>query len=314
MTRSVKFLLRTAVLVLVAILLAALAPLALGKEGLDLEASIERRDVSDSSDSNPIVLEPKDLPVMRVRVENNSNVTITVRTVRLEGNVMGLTFFAYDTSVGMRIRPGETEERRFEMDLVGLSGQAVGLIPSSVEILDPDREVLASQSLVVDVRGSLRSVYGIFGLALVALTLASAAVALVKLARHTLPANRWKRAMRFATPGLGAGLVAVFTLSALRIFAPSTDKWIPLLAGGALIGFLLGYVTPSPEIEEEEEEEEEDEEEMPGAEPRPTYPQTERLPASHLPASPPPERQPTLDAPSPERAGTTESPPPENRP
>lgn len=232
-----------------------------------LKASIDGRDVSDSSDQDPVVLDPQGSPILRVRVENNGDRTITIRTVRLEGSVIGLTFYSYDTAVGMKVAPGEEDERAFEMDLVGLDGQAVGLIPSSVKVLDPDRKSLAGQSLVVDVRGSLRSVYGIFGLIIVAVTLAALAQALFKLARHTLPPNRWKRGLRFATPGVGAGLTAVFTLSALAIFAPLADKWIPLVAGGGLIGFLVGYLTPSPEEEEEQEEEEEEEEEMEEGEP-----------------------------------------------
>lgn len=262
---------------LVAIILLTVSAMASASGEVEFEARIEGRDVSKSSDVSPIVLNPKGSPVLRVRVENNGDRTINVRTVRLAGNVIGLTFFAYDTTVRMRVTPGETEERQFEMDLVGLTGQAVGLIPSSVELLDEDRNVLASESLVVDVRGSLRSVYGIFGLAIVAFTLAALASALVKLARHTLPPNRWKRGVRFATPGLGAGLTAVFTLSALRIFAPLADKWIPLVVGGAVVGFVIGYLTPSPVSEEEEEEEEDEEYEDLDAATRPTITETQRL-------------------------------------
>lgn len=270
---------RVVVTALFVLAVSMFATVVLAKGEVALKATIDGRDVSVSSDANPIVLDPEGAPVLRVRVENNGDSAIQIKTVRLNGNVIGLTFFAYDTSVGMRIEPGEVEERAFEMDLVGLTGQAVGLIPSSVEILDPDRNSLAAVSQVVDVRGSLRSVYGIFGMAIVALTLTSLGVGLVKLARHTLPPNRWKRGMRFTAPGVGAGLTAVFTLSALRIFAPSADKWIPLLVGGGLVGFVLGYLTPSPVTDEEEDEEEEDEEDVDAAT-RPTFKETQRLDGS----------------------------------
>jgi hypothetical protein len=51
----------------------------------------------------------------------------------------------------------------------------------------------------------------------------------------------------------------VFTLSALRIFAPATGTAILLVAGSILAFFVVGYLTPSPREEEEIEEEQEEE-------------------------------------------------------
>jgi peptidoglycan/LPS O-acetylase OafA/YrhL len=94
-------------------------------------------------------------------------------------------------------------------------------------------------------------VYGMFGLAVIVLTVLSLGGALLALARHQLPENRWRRGLRFLTPGLGVGLFAVFTLSAMRVLVPRPGVWIPILlvtGGGA---FLAGYLTPSPDDEEE---------------------------------------------------------------
>lgn len=220
-------------------------------DGVTLEAVIEGRPVSRSSEREPIQLRPRDPASLELRVTNAGTAPVEVRTVRLQGEVMGLTFFAYDTSVSFTVAPNTTEARSFALDLVGLGGQATGLIRGSVAILDGTRRNLTSERLVVDVRGSLWSVYGMFGIAVLLLTVLSLGGALLALARHQLPENRWRRGLRFLTPGLGLGLFAVFTLSALRVLVPRPGVWIPILlvvGGGA---FVAGYLTPSPDDEDD---------------------------------------------------------------
>ena len=237
--------------VAVALALGAADP-ASGADGVSLQATIDGRAASDASERNPMRLRPKEIASVGVEVINAGTQPVEVRTVRLKGVVVGLTFFAYDTSVSFRVAPGETVSRSFELDLVGLGGQATGLIRGSVSILDEERRTLASDGLVADVRGSLWSVYGLFGLAILVLTAVSLVGAIVALARHELPANRWRRGLRFLTPGLGLGLLAVFTLSALRIFVPRPGVWIPILLafGGGM--FLVGYLTPSTDDDDDE--------------------------------------------------------------
>jgi hypothetical protein len=244
--------LAAAVIVLLLAVLAGPVDPASGADGVSLEAAIDGRLVAQSGERDPIRLRPKALATLDLRVTNTGSRAVEVRTVRLDGHVMGLTFFAYDTSVAFTVAPGATEARTFSLDLVGLGGQATGLIRGSVAVLDGERDTVASQRMVIDVRGSLRSVYGLFGLAVTVLTVLSLGAALVALARHELPLNRWRRGLRFLTPGLGVGLIAVFTLSAFRILVPRPGVWMPilLLAGGG--GFLAGYLTPSPDDDEDE--------------------------------------------------------------
>jgi hypothetical protein len=90
------------------------------------------------------------------------------------------------------------------------------------------------------------SVYGVFGLAVFGLTVLAWAGALFALARRRLPANRWQRAMRFLPAGVGTGLVAVISLSVLRVMAPSPAAEIPFILGAAAGAFVLGYLTPHP--------------------------------------------------------------------
>jgi hypothetical protein len=221
-------------------------------DSVTIDAVIDGRPVGDSTEREPIQLRPQEPASLDLRVTNAGTAPVQVRTVRLQGEVMGLTFFAYDTSVSFTVAPGTTEDRSFALDLVGLKGQATGLIRGSVAVLDGTRRTLTSERMIVDVRGSLWSVYGMFGLAVIVLTVLSLGGALLALARHQLPENRWRRGLRFLTPGLGLGLFAVFTLSALRVLVPRPGVWIPILlvtGGGAL---LAGYLTPSPDDEEED--------------------------------------------------------------
>jgi hypothetical protein len=196
--------------------------------------------------NDPIVLRPTDSTVVAVKVTNNGASPIEVRAVRLRARVLGLAFFSYTTRVDLTVAPGESGTRTFALDLGDLDGQATGLLPTELALLGTDRGELAAQHGTVDVKGKLRSVYGVFGLAIGAITLLLLLTLFVRLVRRTLPDNRWSRAVRFAVPGLGLGLTVTFTLGVLRVLVPSVGVSIGLLVGGTVVGFVLGYLTPSP--------------------------------------------------------------------
>jgi hypothetical protein len=220
---------------------------------VSLDVRIDGHRLADATETRPIRLDPRTRAVITVDVQNSRTQPVDVRVIRLEGRVVGLTFFAFDTSVGMVVPAGGEASRRFALDLTGLDGQAIGLIGGSVKLLDQGRHVVASVPVVVDVSGSLLSVYGLFGLAVAFLTILSFLGALVGMARHRLPANRWRRALRFLTPGLGLGLVINFTLSATRVFVPRFGRWVSIVLLSAGVLFILGYLTPSPDGDEDEE-------------------------------------------------------------
>jgi len=219
---------------------------ATGTSAVTVRATIDGHAASDSSERHPIRLEPAKPANLDLEVDNDSDHPLVVRTVRLSGRVLGLTFYAYDTSVLIEVGPHRSERRSFALDLSGLGGQATGLIPSTVELLDGSRHVVATQGVVVDVRGRLRSVYGLFGMAVAVLTVVWFAAALVALARGRLASNRWRRGLRFLTPGVGLGLTLVFSLSAFRVLAPLPRRWVPTMAISAAALFIAGYLTPTP--------------------------------------------------------------------
>ncbi len=276
---------------------AALAPAAgASVPGVSIDARVDEKRVGESSETRPIRLSPKASALLVVEVTNNSSRPLDIRIVRLEGKVVGLTFFAYDTAVALTVAPGAKGSRRFPLDLGGLDGQATGLIPGSVKLLDAERHVVAEETGVMDVRGSLFSVYGLFGIGVAILTIVSFLGALIGLARHRLPPNRWRRALRFMTPGIGLGLLINFTLSATRVFVPGVGRWLTIMVVSGAVFFALGYVTPAPADDEDEEEDEE-----PLALPaRPEPPQIEAPPPQPVLEAPPP--QPVLEAPAEEPA------------
>ena len=235
------------VIVALGLLLVPLAWASPASADATLSAKIGDRTVTGG---NRAVRLPTERVPLTIDITNRDSTPITASSVRFAGKVMGLTFFAYEASIDVRIAPGATESRRITLDLASLKGQATGLLPASISVLDADRNELASQDLVVDVRGSLRSMYGTFGMLLAILTAISLVVALRALAAHRLSPNRWVRGLRFLVPGIGLGMVLVIVCSMLRIFAPTISRWGPLMllcAGGL---FLFGYLSPSPDIDE----------------------------------------------------------------
>jgi hypothetical protein len=214
--------------------------------GLTVVATVDGRSVAGADANNPLVLHPSDSTRVQVDVTNHGSSAVEVRSVRLRARVLGLAFFSYTTRVDLTVPPGGTGTRTFLLDLSDLDGQATGLMPGTLDLLGQDRSVLASQSATVDVKGKLLSVYGVFGLAVAGIVALLLLTLGLRLVRRTLPDSRWSRAVLFAVPGLGLGLVAVFSLGALRVLVPSTGVAVGLLVGGTVLGFVLGSLTPAP--------------------------------------------------------------------
>lgn len=256
------------------------APASAADNNLDVRATIAGQSLKEAGANSPIALRPTDSTVVAVTVTNNGSSPVEVRAIRLDARVLGLAFFSYTTRVDLTVLPGSTGTRTFVLDLGDLDGQATGLLPATLALLAPDREILASESGTVDVRGKIRSVYGVFGLAVAAITALLLISLSLRLVRRTLPDNRWSRAVRFAVPGVGLGLVVTFTLGVLRVVVPSKGTSFGFLAGGLVVGFVLGYLTPAPgdEADRDELDERDVVAAPPPVSPPPAPPQTEPPP------------------------------------
>lgn len=217
-------------------------PAAADSGALGLRVSVDDRPVTDAT----IGIDPAKAITLVVTATNTGPASVQVRSVRLSGVALALTFFAYDTTAPFEVPARSSATRTFVLDLGDLAGQATGLLPTSVELLDARRATLGEATTVADIRGSFWSVYGFFGLAMLVLTVLAWGTALLALARHRLAGNRWRRGLRFLPAGFGTGLVAVITLSVLRLVPPEPAVEIPVVLGAAAIALLLGYLTPHP--------------------------------------------------------------------
>lgn len=226
-------------------LLVPIAP-AHAKEGVRFTAMLDGREVGSINANRPLKLRSDQPLDVSVAVTNDSTEDVTVRSVRLESKVMGLAFFAYETRLDLKVSRGSTEQRRFPIETLDLSDQATGLLPARITLLDAERDLVADRRFAADVQGSLLSIYGVFALLVIAITGVLVGAILVRLAARRLAPNRWRRAVRFGTAGVGVGLSLTFSLSALRLLLPEASRWLPLvLASGAAL-FVVGYLTPSP--------------------------------------------------------------------
>lgn len=227
-------------------------PVSRAQTTVRLSVTVDGRDLAGVTANRALRLDA-DRPVdVRLRVQNGTTSPVFVRSVRLDSTVIGLTFFAFETRVDLRVGPGEEGERAFSIDLLDLRRQATGLLPARLALLDGDRRVIVSQSFPADVRGSLLSTYGVFGTGVAAITAVLLGTVLVRLAGQRLPRNRWRRALRFAVPGFGIGLTVTFTLSVFRVVVPSAGKWLVVIFVFGAGLFVVGYLTPSPDHDDDD--------------------------------------------------------------
>ena len=218
------------------------SPAAAAAEPLRIAVAFDGRDIA----GNTVTIDPGKSVELSLTAMNDSGSPVRIRSVRVSGVALALTFFAYDTTMPFEVPAHDRTTRTLVLDFADLNGQAIGLLPTTVEVMGAQRELLGSASTVSDVKGSLWSVYGAFGLVLLLLTALAWATALLALARHRLSPNRWRRAVRFFPAGVGTGLVAVVTLSVMRLVPPAPSVEIPVVLGAAAIGLFLGYLTPHP--------------------------------------------------------------------
>ena len=240
---------------LVATVVLAPPALAVQSEEVRFSAQVNERDVSQVDANQPLVLTPLRGADVSVRVRNDGSEELRVDSVRLESRVLGLAFVTYTTRVDMVVPPGDEQDRRFQIDTGDLAAQATGLLPGTLSLWGSG-ELVAQEDLAVDVRGSLTSLYGVFGLAVAATTVLLLVAGLYRLATHQLSGNRWLRATRFAVPAAGLGLTLTFTLSALGLLMPSPTASLGFVAAGTAVGLLLGYLTPDPRVRDRSEDDE----------------------------------------------------------
>ncbi|MFE4458265.1 hypothetical protein ACFROC_13015 [Nocardia tengchongensis] len=214
--------------------------------GVSATATLDGQAIGGADAGNPVRLDPRKVSLVVVEVTNKSANSVSIRRVDLAGHVLGLNFYSYSTTVELTVGAGKTEKLTYRLDPAGLDGQATGLIGSDLTLIGQDGKPLAAVHTVVDVRGSLASVYGLFGIIIAVLTGLAITDAALTVARHRLSANRWQRGLRLLAPGIGIGLMIGFTGSVARWWVPGTALWLALAGALATVFFLAGYFSPTP--------------------------------------------------------------------
>ncbi len=119
-----------------------LVPVASAADNVTFVVKIDGEDVSKSNGSNPIAIDGE-VP-LEVTIDNGTSKPVTVNAVRLIGRSVGATVFSSEIAIGAQLDPGETQTRTIQLDLRGITDQANGLFEGEVQLLDPDRNVIAS--------------------------------------------------------------------------------------------------------------------------------------------------------------------------
>lgn len=241
---------RTVLLLVIAVLgwTLAMAASAGAQSGtVTMSATVNGQDVATATGTQPVALHPDEWAEIQIDLTNTGTQPVDIRRVTLTGSVLGLTFFSYATTVDLAIAPGATETLTYRLDLTDLDGQATGLIGAELSVSDADRVTLAAIATVTDVRGSLMSVYGLFGIALAVLTALSLLDLALAIARHRMSTNRFQRGLRCLAPGVGIGLVLVFSASAARLWVPDLGLWMVIASLAATFAFAVGYFSPTPD-------------------------------------------------------------------
>lgn len=254
MTRSKRLLLASLVVCAVAAVMQLSTGTAHAADAVELEVTIDGVDVTESSSSEPIELDPEVESLMVVSVTNVTDEVVAVDWIRMAAKAFNLTFVATDTFVeGEMIDPGDTVRFELPLRFFDLGSQATGLLPAEVAVYDTDRDQLGSVEFTMDVKGSMWSVQGGLTILLFIVAVWSGLLLARAAWKHTLPANRMMRGLRFAAFGLAVGLFISFAVGVFRIVAPYPSVWVPALLIGVLGGFAVGYLWPVRDIDEDEE-------------------------------------------------------------
>jgi hypothetical protein len=228
------------------------APADAQSDSVSVTATANGQDVASADSGNPLRLEPGTPVDIAVVVTNRGSTPVVVQDIELGGRVLGLSFFSYATTVDHTVAPGATDTVRYRLNLTGLSGEATGLIGGRLTVIDSGGHAIAVIPTVTDVRGSLISVYGLFGIALVVLTALAIVDASLALVRRRVSPNRWRRGLRLLIPGIGIAMVLAFSASVARLWVPETSRWLMIAAISAAVFFAVGYLSPTPEHDDDQ--------------------------------------------------------------
>jgi hypothetical protein len=209
-----------------------------------IAASLGDRSLMLPTRDNPIVINPKVRKQLSMTVRNDGTSVVSVQYLRLTGSLFGIRFVRYQASSNIEVAAGTTRTISVLGDFFDLDGVATGYMSASMQVIDQQRVVLASQPFVADVQGKVVSSVGLLLLESVAFSAVGIVQIVFGLARRRLPRNRFVRAVLFAV-NFGIIVITVTIAAAMaRVALFGSASWVPALLIASGIGFVLGYLSP----------------------------------------------------------------------
>ncbi len=215
---------------------------------LDIEVELSGTKLV-AGEETPVKVRADEPTKFKLLIRNKGEAPHELTGLRFEGKVIGIPVFRCDVLSPVMVPGGQTVEREFEIEPACLRDQATGLVPASVTVHGQGQTPLRRWAVVLDIKGSLKSIYGLTGVFLVAVTVFSLGALLAALLRQRLPRNRFSRALRFTTVGIGVGFSLVFVLAATAVMVPDAENWIPVVVIPAIVFTIGGYLSPTPQRE-----------------------------------------------------------------
>ena len=209
-----------------------------------LDATIQ---VNGSSLPGPqVALDPARGVRLDLSLTNRGTAPVTVASVHLTGDAMGILMFGAGTPVALEVGPGERVDQRITMDVSHLRHGAVGAVSFAIELRDPAGRPLVTRSGTVDVAGSpLRSLWGMYCLAALVLAALNVGQLVIAVRRRRLPARRSARIATLALCGFGVGLAVIAGLSLSGLMAPVWWLALPLVTALAVAAGVVGHFAPT---------------------------------------------------------------------
>jgi hypothetical protein len=209
-----------------------------------LAASIGDRSLMLPTRDNPIVINPKVKKQLTMTVRNEGSAAVSVRYLRLTGSLLGIHFVRYQATSDVAVGAGATRTISVLGDFFDVDGVATGYMSATMQVVDQDRAVLATQPFVADVRGKVASSVGLLLLEAFVFAVVGLIEIVVGLARRRLPRNRFVRAIFFALTAGSAVITLTVAAAMARVALFGAGSWIPALLIASGVGFVLGYLSP----------------------------------------------------------------------
>jgi len=209
-----------------------------------IAASIGQRSLMTPTRDNPIVINPKVKQQLSMTVQNLGTTPVSIRYLRITGTLLGIHFVRYQATADTVVGAGKTTTISALGDFFDVDGVASGYMNATMQVVDQQRTLLASQPFVGDVQGKVFSSVGLLLLEAGVFDIVGIVEIVVGLARRKLPRNRFVRAVFFALTA-GAVVITLTVAAAMgRVALFGSAAWVPALLIAAAIAFVLGYLSP----------------------------------------------------------------------